>query len=246
MRYRYERNKDMMRVKQISKHVSTCVLGIALFFGAHQGSAATPQVKPSCIFNISILPTIAEKVKAAYPDASGSVGNVFLADGREIVLPKGLGLSVTPGQNLTVKGLISSKKDIVSASAVSVEDVWVCATGSSPSLALPPAQQSEGHVARLLHSGEGNVEGVVLDNGVTIRLPRSFQGRSALHVGDLLSASGRGFIAQSGPLIIADKIGERGTILYQIESESSVPKGPPPGSTGYDRIENNLINFPLP
>ncbi|XAO72052.1 MAG: hypothetical protein AAYR33_03825 [Acetobacteraceae bacterium] len=138
---------------------------------------------PSCIFDISVLTTVTARIKDVYPNISGGTGNVILTDGREVILPGGfdiLGVSLTPGQNLTVKGLVSDKSKMIAAFAVSSGAGWVCASGHMPSLALTQRQHRNGLIARLLHTGQGDVGGVVLDDGVTIRFPAAFSRRQQI------------------------------------------------------------------
>jgi len=239
----------MGRDTQIGARIISSLAVLSLLSVMPAARAAPAPMSPSCLFDISVLPTVTARIKAVYPDISGGAGNIILTDGREVILPGGsdiLGVSLTPGQNITVKGLISEKYKMISAFAVSTGELWVCASGHMPALALTQSQHRDGRIVRLLHSGQGDVGGVVLDSGVTIRFPPQFLGGNKLRVGDTLSISGRGFNARSGPLLIAEKIGEKGAILYQIETESSVPSGAPPGSTGYDRIESDEIDHLLP
>lgn len=239
----------MGRNTQISARIISSIAGLTLLSMTSAVQAAPTPMSPSCVFDISVLPAVTARIKAVYPDSSGGAGNVILTDGREVILPGGsdiLGVSLTPGQDLTVKGLVSGKNKMISAFAVSTGEAWVCTSGHMPALALTQRQHRDGRIARLLHTGQGDVGGVVLEDGVTIRFPAYFLGSNKFRVGDALSVSGRGFNARSGPLIIAEKIGEKGAILYQIETESSVPSGAPPGSTGYDRIESDEIDRLLP
>lgn len=139
------------------------------------GAAAYSQSKDS-MWDSSQLPESRGTVKQYTLTPRGDVDGLILTDGTEVKLPPHLSaqtvFAIRPGDQVSIRGLRARALPLVDAASVTN-----VATGKSVTDNGPPDRRSNddqtvsGRIAQQLHGRRGEVNGVVLDDGTTLRLP---------------------------------------------------------------------------
>jgi hypothetical protein len=190
------------------------------------------------------LPAIHGKVAEYSLTPRGDVDGLILADGTEVHLPPYLGTqlvyAVKPGDAVTVHGLRARAIPMMQAMSVENDATGITVTddGSGRPRGPRDAQQSltaQGHVKAQLHGPQGELNGVLLEDGTIVRLPPPEAQRleAELVPGAPLYVEGDGFAGSLGRVIAARSIGPSATKLTQIAAPP--PPGrrpPPPGGPG--------------
>jgi hypothetical protein len=167
------------------------------------GAAAYSQARDS-LWDSSQLPESRGTVKQYTLTPRGDVDGVILTDGTEVKLPPHLSaqtvFAIRPGDEVSVRGLRARAIPLVDAASITN-----VATGKSVVDNGPPDRRDgnddrtiSGRIAMQLHGKRGEVNGVVLDDGTTLRLPppeaehmqdELRQGRSISVRGDVLDTA---------------------------------------------------------
>ncbi|WP_237479224.1 hypothetical protein [Lichenibacterium dinghuense] len=161
----------------------------------------------------------------------GEVDGVLLADGTEVETPPHLSAQVTaairPGDTVTVRGLKAASLPLVRAVTIeddqtgrSIADRGTSAGTEAAGPAPGTPMRREGRVRLLLHGAQGDVNGLLLTDGTTIRIaPR---GASALpdayRPGSAVVAEGEG------------RTSAYGTVIRAVSVLPHALDGPPPPS----------------
>jgi hypothetical protein len=116
----------------------------------------------------------------------GTIDGLILNDGTEVKTPPHLSQLILRatrrGDIVTVRGLRAAALPLVQA--ISIEDetsgqtvidrgpgAWAPANGSVETLPAPTVQRVEGRIRLKLHGARGDLNGVLLDSGLVVRLP---------------------------------------------------------------------------
>ncbi|MGL9617058.1 hypothetical protein QRQ56_03575 [Bradyrhizobium sp. U531] len=167
------------------------------------GAAAYSQARDP-MWDSSQLPESRGTVKQYTLTPRGDVDGIILTDGTEVKLPPHLSaqtvFSVRPGDQVSVRGLRARAIPLIDAASITN-----VATGKSVVDNGPPDRRAanddqtiSGRIALQLHGKRGEVNGVVLDDGTTLRLPppeaermqdQLSQGRNISVRGDVLDTA---------------------------------------------------------
>jgi hypothetical protein len=151
-----------------------CVLLATTAIGG--GAAAYSQTRDS-MWDSSQLPESRGIVKQYTLTPRGDVDGVILTDGTEVKLPPHLSaqtvFAIHPGDQVSVRGLRARALPLVDAASITN-----VATGKSVVDNGPPDRRGgnddqviSGRIAAQLHGKRGEVNGLLLDDGTTLRLP---------------------------------------------------------------------------
>ena len=172
----------------------------------------------------------------------GELDGVILSDGTEIHVPPHLTMqlagAVRIGDMVTVQGYRSPSLSLVVATSITdtntgqtVVDAGPPPPGSRPpppprGMPAPGAQQVslQGKVQRPLYGPAGDINGALLDDGTTVRLPppSAWQVASLLNAGQVLAVQGWGLTTAYGRVIDAQSVGPSAGQLTQV-----APPAPP-------------------
>jgi hypothetical protein len=124
------------------------------------------------------LPATRGTVKQYTLTPRGDVDGLILNDGTEVKLAPHLTgqivFAVRPGDVVTIRGLKALALPLVDAASVTNDAIGTTVIDDGPHGALDrwAAQQTiSGRIAAALHGKRGEVNGALLDNGITLRLP---------------------------------------------------------------------------
>ena len=140
------------------------------------GAAAYSQARDS-MWDSAQLPESRGTVKQYTLTPRGDVDGVILTDGTEVKLPPHLSaqtvFAIRPGDQVSVRGLRARALPLVDAASITN-----VSTGKSVVDNGPPdrpdvngEQVISGRIAMQLHGKRGEVNGALLDDGTTLRLP---------------------------------------------------------------------------
>lgn len=193
---------------------------------------------PGCVFDISALPTMGGKVTRLLPGTNGDIAGALLQNGAEVVLPPGLAAqdpSLRVGVMLNVRGLWSPSEHLIRAFALAGSPA-LCAEPMPEMVTAAPPVSAEGVVQRLLHDGDGAVNGALLADGTVIRVPAAGARSADLALGKTIYVDGGGYRTAYGKLVRANIMGPSRAQAVRVTDEPLVPRGAAPGSPAYDEI----------
>lgn len=230
-----------------NRFLSAVLLGGIFAFSpsaTRSAHAAKPQTAvptsyaASCVFDISMLPTVEGKISRLLPGTHGDVVGVIFADGNEVVMPPGLAAqdhNLRIGAPLAVRGLVAPSLHLVRAFALAGQPV-VCAAPMPEMVTASPPTSAQGVVERLLHDGDGAVAGALLTDGTVLRTPAAGARSADLVPGKTVYADGKGYQTAYGKLVLVDILGPSRAQAVHISDEPPVPRGAAPGSPAYDEL----------
>lgn len=210
------------------------------------GAAAYAQARDS-VWDAAQLPESRGTVKQYTLTPRGDVDGVILTDGTEVKLPPHLSaqtvFAIRPGDQVSVRGLRARALPLIDASTITN-----VATGKSVADNGPPdrrgndAQTVSGRIAMQLHGKRGEVNGVVLDDGTTLRLPpREAEGmQDRLQQGQTISARGELLDTALGKVVDVRAIGASPDQMTELRgprppgpADGPDRRGPPPPPPGF-------------
>jgi hypothetical protein len=182
------------------------------------------------------LPAMQGKVAEYSLTPRGDVDGLILTDGTEVHLPPHLGtqlvFAVKPGDQVTIHGLRARAIPMVQAMSVSNDATGNTVTDNSSGGPRGPrgaeqALTAQGRIKAQLHGPQGDLNGVLLEDGTIVRLPPPEAQRlaSELTPGAPLYAEGDGFTGPLGRIIAAQSLGSSPTQITRI----AAPPPPRPG-----------------
>lgn len=192
------------------------------------GSALAQDVAGARVSARPSLPVYRGRVERFTLAPGGEVDGMLLADGTEVETPPHLSARVTaairPGDTVTVRGLKAASLPVVRAVTIedeetgrSVADDGVSTGADDAGLVPGTPMRREGRVRLLLHGALGDVNGLLLSDGTTIRIP-------PVHASALPAGS------RPGSAVIAEGEGRTSAYGTVIRASSIVPRsldGPP-------------------
>jgi len=213
---------------------------------------ATPPPAPTADAGAR-MPVLTGRVQRWLVNPNGEVDGLLLADGTQVAFPPHLSAAaqqlLKPGDGVRVAGWRTPDAPVVRASSLT-------ATASGRSLADTPASASppppaprdpgaltamsgSGRIARLLHTGRGDVNGVILDDGLIVRFPPHVGAElaSSLQPGATISAKGWGSRGAQGRAFEATAIGTTAADMREVFAGPGRAPGAPrgPGAAGGPR-----------
>jgi hypothetical protein len=207
--------------------------GLAMAQGAPAGAPAqTPDIKGK-VAQYSLTPR-------------GDVDGLILADGTEVMLPPHnstqIVFAIHPGDAVTISGTKADASPVVTAVAVT-NDATGAVVETGPH-GPPQRIDDQSNVKLQLHDPQGHLNGVLLEDGVIVRMPPpdAEQHAANLAVGQPLYASGDGMAGPLGKVIAAHEIGPSKTELTKIDESrfkrwthdvfggNTTPPPPPPAA----------------
>jgi hypothetical protein len=209
-------------------------LAIPLAAALMAGAAGLAIAQNGATYDPNQLPAIQGKVAEYSLTPRGEVDGLILTDGTEVHLPPhfstALVYAVRPGDAVTIHGLRARAEPLVQAMSVSND-----ATGATildtrpgdPSGAQQP-MTVQGRIRQQLHGPQGELNGVLLEDGTIIRLPPPEAQRLAADVtpGATVTVQGDGLSGPLGRVIEARSIGPG---LAQMAQVAAPPPPPGPG-----------------
>ena len=186
-------------------------------------------------------------VKAFKMTPVGDLEGMILTDGTEVHVPPHLSSQlaavVRSGEAVRVLGRRSSVPNfIVATSLTGPRGQSVVDQGPPPPGKMPPppapgqpapgAQQAtvKGRIQQVLHGPAGDVNGALLDDGTTIKVPPplGWQASSGLQPGQVVTVQGWALSNAYGRVVDAQTIGAGPMQVTQAPRPGSAPPPPPP------------------
>lgn len=208
----------MMRTRNLL--LATAVAVVAL------GSVAIAQQQSQqSVYDPKQLPETHGKVAQYSLTPRGDVDGVILDDGTEVFFtPREsaqLIFTVRPGDTVTVHGLKARVIPEVLAMSITNDATHQTVIASGPHAWEQPQRgpiEVSGSIKQLLHGPNGEVNGLLLDNGAQVRLPPPEAAKlgAMLQVGKPITVRGDGFSNVLGKLVMAREIGPDAQSLKKI------------------------------
>jgi hypothetical protein len=217
---------------------------VLLMSGLLAGTSGLAFAQGAATFDPAQLPAIKGKIAQYSLTPRGDVDGLILQDGTEVHLPPHLSAqlayAVKPGDSVTVHGLKAITIPMVQAMSVTND-----ATGQTVTDTGPPgpgrrgpgtADQmltAQGRIKMQLHGPQGDLNGVLLDDGTIIHLPppEALRLAAGLTPGQVIYAVGDGFVGPLGKVIAAQAVGPNQAQAVAIAAPPlpPAPRGPKPG-----------------
>ena len=177
------------------------------------GGIAFAQTAPT--YDPTQLPAVKGKVAQYLLSPRGDIDGLLLTDGTEVhlnpMLSAELAFSVKPGDAVTIHGLKAKATPMVAAASITNDATGATVTGRMGRGAHEHGTsiEAEGTVKAALHEPRGEINGVLLDNGVVVRLPPAEAKKFAaqLAVGQKLYVRGFGAASPLGKVVMARQLG---------------------------------------
>jgi hypothetical protein len=184
------------------------------------GGVGVAMAQTAATYDPAQLPAIQGKVAGYSLTPRGDVDGVLLTDGTEVHLPPHLGtqlvFAVKPGDSVTIRGLKARAVPMVQAMSITNDASGTAVVDDGGRRGGPRGREAaaqpisvSGQVKSQLHGREGELNGVVLQDGTIVRLPpREAQRMAAqLAVGSTVFARGEGYAGPLGKVIGARMLG---------------------------------------
>jgi hypothetical protein len=247
--------------------IATC--GLAGLVWAQQPALAPPPAPPSVEtaspspgsfpYAIQQLPQFRGTMARYTLMPRGDVDGFILTDGTEVKVPKHLSAqlvyAIKPGDAITVRGQKAYNIPLIDAVAVSNDASGLTVVDRGPDRgprAMAWADQpisAQGRVQAVLHGKRGEVNGAILEDGTTLRLPPREAERFAalLTPGQSINVQGNGIVTPLGRAIDVQAIGQVGMQLSAVEGKGD-KKGrrPPPAFAAAPPPAPPTANVPPP
>ncbi|WP_279356894.1 hypothetical protein [Methylobacterium indicum] len=203
-------------------------------------AAGPAAAQDNSVWDPGTLPETKGTVKQYTLTPRGDVDGLILADGTEVKLPPRLSgavvFTVRPGDAVSVRGMRARALPLIDGAQIRNQ-----ATGATlVTLGGPEPAAGEtvmsGRIAALLHGRRGEVNGALLDDGTTLRLPPHEAARlsATLQAGQPVSL--RGMVTRSplGTVVEVRALGASPDTLTEVGGPPPRPPGPrgeprPPG-----------------
>jgi hypothetical protein len=198
------------------------------------GAAAYSQSRNS-MWDSSQLPESRGTVRQYTLTPRGDVDGVILTDGTEVKLPPHLSAqtvyAIRPGDQVSIRGLRARALPLVDAASITNVATGKSVVDNGPADRRGDAddQTVSGRIALQLHGKRGEVNGVVLDDGTTLRLPPPEADRmqDQLQQGQTISARGDVLDTALGKVVDVRAIGTSPEQMTELRGPR--PPGPKDG-----------------
>ncbi|MES2533047.1 MAG: hypothetical protein V4636_18540 [Pseudomonadota bacterium] len=223
------------------------------------GPAAARPMPPGRVANANAdaaTSMFSGRVRQWLLNPNGEVDGLLLADGTQVAFPPHLSAMVLqtlkPGDAVQISGWRAPGAPVVRAVSLSANGRTLAdqppAAGNAPPAPRDPAaltaMSTSGRVSRLLYTGRGDVNGVLLDNGSIVRFPPHVGAEmvSTLQPDSTVHAKGWGSRGPLGSAMEATAIGSSADGMRELFAGPGVE--PPRGPLG--RGERGLPARPMP
>lgn len=211
------------------------------------GAVAYSQSRDS-MWDASQLPETRGTVKQYTLTPRGDVDGVLLTDGTEVKLPPHLSaqtvFAIHPGDEVSVRGLRARALPLVDAASITnvATGKRVVDNGPPDRRGANDDQVISGKIAAQLHGKRGEVNGVVLDDGTTLRLPppEAERMQDQLRQGASISARGDMLDTALGKVVDVRAIGTSPEQMTELRgprppgpADGPDRRGPPPPPPGF-------------
>jgi len=198
-----------------------------------------PTVGQAPLYDPQQLPAHRGQIQQFTLTPRGDIDGFILNDGTEVKTPPHLSTEIAyairAGDTVTVHGLHAAALPLVQAVSISDD-----ATGRTVLDSGPPSPgliEVQGRVRMTLHGPQGDVNGVLLDDGTVLRLPPPEAARFAtlLQPGQVLVAEGTVVANAIGKVSEVWQLGASRDQLSPVEAPAGPGRGlrpPPPGGPG--------------
>ncbi len=162
----------------------------------------------------------------------GNVDGLILQDGTEVNFPSHLGtqivFAIKPGDTISIRGLRARMTPLIDAAMLRNEATGVTIADAGPEL-RPDFSSTlvSGKITQLLYGKQGEMNGILLEDGTIVRLPPHEVPRlsSMLVAGNPLSVSGTVKVTPLGKVVEAWSIGASQASMTELDHPPG-PKGP--------------------
>lgn len=168
------------------------------------------------------MPDMKGKVAQYSLTPHGTVDGLIFTDGTEVNLPPHfstqLVFMIRPGDMVTIRGVKNGISPTVTALSVA-NNATGAVLDAKPAESPPQRLDDEGRIKLQLHDLQGHLNGVLLEDGMIVRMPPADAARhvASLAVGQVLFARGDGSSTVLGRVIAAREIGPNRTTLTRID-----------------------------
>lgn len=193
------------------------LLGALLTAGALAASATVYAQTSPGFWDRSQLPATRGTVKQYTLTPRGDVDGLILNDGTEVKLPPHLTgqvvFAIRPGDPVTVRGLRAFAVPLIDAASISNDKTGAEVVDNGrprgPDRIMGETTFS-GKVAAALHGKRGEVNGALLDNGTTLRMPPPEANRfqAWLRPGQTVAVRGVSLVTPFGTVVEVRAIGD--------------------------------------
>lgn len=203
----------------------------ALLAGTVLGEAAVYAQNVTPFWDPSQLPETKGTVKLYTLTPRGDVDGLILDDGTEIKLPPHLTgqvvFAIKPGDAVTVRGLKARALALVDGASVRNDATGATVVDNGRPDRAGTETTLSGKVTMALHGKRGEVNGALLDNGTTLRLPPPEAARwtNLLQAGQTVHVRGVSLVTPLGTVVDVSAIGTTPDQLTQLENRPKGPKG---------------------
>jgi hypothetical protein len=217
------------------------ILGLLLATTTLGGAAVCAQT--GAVWDPTQLPETKGTVKQYTLTPRGDVDGLILTDGTEVKLPPHLTgqivFAIRPGDAVSVHGLKARALPLIDAASIKNDATGATVLDSGPPDRNGTETTLTGKIATALHGKRGEVNGALLDNGVTLRLPPAEAARwpNLLQAGQTISVRGVSLATPLGTVVDVRAMGaspEQLTLLdVKPPKGPKGPKGPKHGGPGW-------------
>lgn len=219
-----------MPIETRPKYLLSAVVAASLLVSA----SAIAQVPPplSGTYDWTQLPETKGVVKQYVLGPRGNVDGLILQDGTEVNFPPHLGtqivFAVKPGDTVSIRSLRARMTPLIDAAMVRNEasGLTIADTGPEPRADYNSTITS-GNITQLLYGKQGEVNGVLLEDGTIVRLPPHEAARlsNVLVAGNPLSVSGALNATPFGKVVEAWSVGASQSSMIELD-RPPLPRGP--------------------
>ena len=224
------------------------VFWVLLATTAIGGGAAAYSQAGDPMWDSSQLPESRGTVKQYTLTPRGDVDGIILTDGTEVKLPPHLSaqtvFAIRPGDAVSVRGLRARALPLVDAASITnvTTGKRVVDNGPPDRRGVNDDQVVSGRIATQLHGKRGEVNGALLDDGTTLRLPPPEAERlqDQLRQGQTVSARGDVLDTALGKVVDVRAIGASPEQMTELRGprppdpkDGPDRRGPPPPPPGF-------------
>jgi hypothetical protein len=219
--------------------------------GAPPPQPMAPAAPQALVYDAHQFPFVRGEIDRLTLTARGDIDGFILTDGTEVktapYLSTQIAFAIKPGDRVTVHGLKAAALPLLSAVSVTDEATQRTVTDSGtsgPMSPLPPpdptrrggpaqvpgaSSETTGRVRMALHGPQGEVNGVLLDNGAILRFPpdQGAQLSALIEPRQIVVAEGSAISNALGTVVEVQQIGHSRTQLLAVG-----PPAPPLGDRG--------------
>lgn len=233
--------------------LKTALLGasalISLASGALAQTVPLPPSSAAVQASSEALPTVKGQVQQFTLTGRGDIDGLILTDGTEVKTPPHLSAQIAyamkPGNAVTVRGLKALSLPVIQAASITddASGVTIVDQGSRglgappprPPRGGPPAtwdmgnlDEVQGRIKVALHGPQGEVNGALLEDGTTLRLPphEAYRYAGLLQSGQPIVAQGELMSSALGRVLEVRRLGPSREQLGMVDEPRRGRRGP--------------------